>query len=97
MKTKKEDGRTRATMEIELEDGTIVEHEAEFEVDCPVCDEPLDGFFECGERCSNCGWIDNAPQLLDVDYDGGPNRGVTLRQARKNYVKLGRAIPERKP
>lgn len=61
---------------------------------CPCCgyltlDEEPPGTFEI---CPVCGWEDDEAQFRDSTYVGGAN-GVSLDQAKKNYVAIG-AIDE---
>lgn len=57
---------------------------------CPCCNcltfEALpNGSFEI---CPVCGWEDDNVQNDDPDYEGGAN-GISLNQARKNFLKFG--------
>lgn len=41
------------------------------------------------EICPVCWWQDDIPQREDPYYGGGPNNGISLNEAKKNYKKFG--------
>ena len=56
---------------------------------CPCCD-----YISLPERsnyliCPICFWEDDGQDLDDLDSQSGPNHGITLRQARANFVEFG--------
>jgi hypothetical protein len=56
---------------------------------CPCCDH-----FTLKERglyeiCPVCFWEDSGPDLDRMDESSGNNSGLTLRQARENFRRLG--------
>lgn len=62
---------------------------------CPCC-----GFLTLGERggyeiCDVCFWEDDGQDDHDADgVRGGPNRGLSLTEARRNYARIGAADPQ---
>ncbi len=61
---------------------------------CPCCGyrtrpEALPGTFEI---CEICFWEFDPAQMENPDYGGGANR-VSLRQAQKNYERIGASDP----
>jgi hypothetical protein len=56
---------------------------------CPVCDME-DAFGEGGawEICRRCGWEDDPSQRDNPDSRWGPNKGVSLSQARDLVARL---------
>ena len=63
-------------------------------IPCPVCGQEV---LEPQDICHVCGWQNDLLQFHQPDFGGGPNRGVSLNQARENYAKTGRAKPETNP
>lgn len=56
---------------------------------CPCC-----GYITLRERanwesCPICSWMDDDLQSYEPDFVGGPN-DVSLREAQRNFVKLGK-------
>lgn len=39
--------------------------------------------------CSVCWWQDDIVQREDPDYGGGPNHGISLNEAKRNYKIFG--------
>lgn len=61
---------------------------------CPCCD-----YFTLEERrawdiCPVCYWEDGDTDLNSLDQRSGCNHGLTLRQARANFLQLGACEPE---
>lgn len=60
---------------------------------CPCCD-----YVSLPERgnfliCEVCFWEDNGQDLEDLEEESGPNKGLTLRQARANFKQFGACDP----
>ena len=58
---------------------------------CPCCgyktlDEPPPDTFDI---CEVCFWEDDGVQFDKPDFRGGPNKGVSLNEARANFRKFG--------
>ncbi|WP_080402945.1 CPCC family cysteine-rich protein [Burkholderia ubonensis] len=63
--------------------------ETNCEVQCPCCD-----FFTLSEQgeweiCSVCFWEDDGFRFDDLDFPSGANHGLTLREARLNFRRIG--------
>lgn len=61
---------------------------------CPCCD-----YISLPERrqyliCPICFWEDDGQDLDELDSMSGPNHGLTLRDARHNFLTLGACEPE---
>ena len=59
------------------------------ELQCPCCD-----YFTLGERgnyeiCPICFWEDDGLAIKQLDVPSAPNSGLTLREARSNFIKFG--------
>ncbi len=60
---------------------------------CPCCD-----YVTLAERhgwliCPICFWEDDGQDLDELDEPSGVNHGITLRQARANFLALGACDP----
>jgi hypothetical protein len=60
---------------------------------CPCCD-----YFSLAERgsyliCPICFWEDDGQDLSEIDMMSGPNHGLTLRQGRENFRRIGASHP----
>lgn len=44
---------------------------------------------ESDDICPVCAWQEDIVQREDPDFTGGPNLGISLNQARKNYALYG--------
>jgi hypothetical protein len=56
---------------------------------CPCCDYvslPERGHFLI---CPVCFWEDDGQDMDELDVSSGPNHGLTLRQARNNFLLIG--------
>ena len=56
---------------------------------CPCCD-----YISLPERgnyliCPICFWEDDGQDIDELDESSGPNHGITLREGRSNFKKLG--------
>ena len=61
---------------------------------CPCCD-----YISLPERgnyliCPICFWEDDGQDIDELSAPSGPNHGITLREGRKNFQKLGACEPE---
>jgi len=61
---------------------------------CPCCD-----YVSLPERgnyliCKVCFWEDDGQDLDRLDEESGPNHGLTLRQGRLNFEKVGACDPK---
>ena len=62
---------------------------------CPCC-----GYKTLGSRadydiCCICWWEDDGADNLDAAHQGGPNNGISLAQARYNFLTYGIYDPKR--
>jgi hypothetical protein len=79
---------------IDPETGTVL-YKASDAIACPCC-----GFLALDERggfevCPVCCWEDDGQTDKDADHvRGGPNRDLSLTQARANYREYGAISPE---
>ncbi len=60
---------------------------------CPCCD-----YISLPERSSNlicpvCYWEDDGQDLEELDEESGPNHGITLREGRRNFKRIGACEP----
>lgn len=62
---------------------------------CPVCGGQVQGPEDMWQDCPHCGWEDDPLQRREPDYQGGPNAGISLNQAKENVRRCGFAIPSR--
>lgn len=65
----------------------------EEEFPCPACGNLMIGAVDMWEICPTCGWEDDLVQKTYPDYQGGANGGVSLDEAKANYMLCGYALP----
>lgn len=58
-------------------------------VQCPCCDFYTLSEVGDWEICPICYWEDDGFRQAEVDVPSGANHGLTLRQARANFIGLG--------
>jgi len=61
----------------------------DFEYQCNCCDYFTVGARGDSEICPVCFWEDDGFGLDDLDSWSGANHGLTLRQARANFARIG--------
>lgn len=58
-------------------------------VQCPCCDFYTLSEVGGWEICPICYWEDDGFRKIEIDVPSGANHGLTLREARANFVRLG--------
>lgn len=56
---------------------------------CPCCGYKTLDERDNWETCQVCIWNDDEIQSDDPDFKSGPNKGVSLREAQKNFIEIG--------
>jgi len=56
---------------------------------CPCCGYKTLEYRREWFTCQVCIWNDDEIQADEPDFSGGPNKGVSLRAAQRNYSEIG--------
>lgn len=59
------------------------------DVQCPCCDFYTISEVGGWEICPICFWEDDGFRRAEIDVPSGANHGLTLREARANFIDLG--------